>query len=687
LAVIAIIALVFGILSYSTIKIINYSKEKSLTITRNNILKSAIKYVQEYESATTWVNSDLESLSNTKAYACVNIQQLINVGYFKKNILNDDFLAKNSEIIVEKNKETSVVENSKFDTESKTCDKLYSYVYLPSCNDNLVYNGRNQDLIDSDRLENINFSGNISEIDANGYEIELRPDEGFVWGDGNEKYSQIARTNTCTIEKALTEVVLNPESSDGTTGDDNNSESFLTSIVPKVKDNDELSTEGTLKITKEDSNTNNNSFELDLSNEITGVKTNVENQLKIKVNSPISKPQKIKITYEPDDNNFKKSTNSYIIQPTKNICNVDVDANGGKIDGKNSKTINLFTNDKYYEKLESISPTYDDNRFIGWYTEKNGGDKITEDVICSEDTTIYAHWENTEDNYTTNEDNDFGSYKITFSNNCGTVSTSSKTVTYNSTYGTLPTPTKTGYKFDGWYTATSGGTKITSDSKVTITSNQTLYGHCSARTYTVTFNANGGSVSTSSKNVTFDSDYGTLPTPTRSGYTFVGWYTAASGGSKKTKDSTVTTASNHTLYAHWTARKQLTITITKKSSTKAEYKTSTKESTLSKICKIHSSPSSSSTIWSYVTNGSFSKAYSYLDGKDKCMTKCPVDDSGYKGNTIKNNSFTCLSTYGDKGLNVCAKVKVGSSTKYGCYHVNLGGMSNGDKKSKTIYFD
>lgn len=52
-------------------------------------------------------------------------------------------------------------------------------------------------------------------------------------------------------------------------------------------------------------------------------------------------------------------------------------------------------------------------------------------------------------------------------------------VTYNSTYGNLLnyTPTKAGYTFDGWYTAPIGGTKITSSTKVTITSNQNLYSH------------------------------------------------------------------------------------------------------------------------------------------------------------------------------------------------------------------
>lgn len=73
----------------------------------------------------------------------------------------------------------------------------------------------------------------------------------------------------------------------------------------------------------------------------------------------------------------------------------------------------------------------------------------------------------------------------------------------------------------------------------------------SAATFTVYFNANGGSTPTASKSVTYGSTYGTLPTPTRANYIFLGWYTAASGGSKVTSGSTVGITTNQTLYAHW----------------------------------------------------------------------------------------------------------------------------------------
>ena len=64
---------------------------------------------------------------------------------------------------------------------------------------------------------------------------------------------------------------------------------------------------------------------------------------------------------------------------------------------------------------------------------------------------------------------------ITFNANGGSVNPASKTVTYGSTYGSLPTPTKTDAKFQGWFT--EDGTMVTSSTPVTIIENQTLYAH------------------------------------------------------------------------------------------------------------------------------------------------------------------------------------------------------------------
>jgi uncharacterized repeat protein (TIGR02543 family) len=66
----------------------------------------------------------------------------------------------------------------------------------------------------------------------------------------------------------------------------------------------------------------------------------------------------------------------------------------------------------------------------------------------------------------------------------------------------------------------------------------------------VTFNANGGQVGTGNKNVWPGGKYGSLPTPTRAKYGFLGWYTNKTGGTKVTSLSTVG-SSPLTLYAHW----------------------------------------------------------------------------------------------------------------------------------------
>ncbi len=74
-----------------------------------------------------------------------------------------------------------------------------------------------------------------------------------------------------------------------------------------------------------------------------------------------------------------------------------------------------------------------------------------------------------------------------------------------------------------------------------------------ANAYTLSFNANGGAVSPASKGVTFNQAVGTLPTPTRTGYTFAGWNAAVNGsGSVWNASTTYTAVGNTTLYAQWT---------------------------------------------------------------------------------------------------------------------------------------
>ena len=140
---------------------------------------------------------------------------------------------------------------------------------------------------------------------------------------------------------------------------------------------------------------------------------------------------------------------------------------------------------------------------------------------------------------------------VSFNANGGSVSNGSKTVVFNNTYGDLPTASRSNYNFDGWYTAASGGTKVTSSTVVTRSDNHTLYAHWVPKSMTVSFNGNGGSVSNGSKTVVFNSTYGDLPVPKKDYQNFIGWYTSASGGDKITGSTTVSRSDNHTLYARW----------------------------------------------------------------------------------------------------------------------------------------
>ncbi len=136
--------------------------------------------------------------------------------------------------------------------------------------------------------------------------------------------------------------------------------------------------------------------------------------------------------------------------------------------------------------------------------------------------------------------------------NCNTVegyvydtsSTTSTTVIFGSDY-TLPTPTRTGHSFIGWY---NGETKIESGDW-SIASNVTLTAKWEAGTNTITLNSNGGTVTNTTVPVTYGASY-TLPTPTRTGYEFNGWFS----GSTQYTSGNWTGTSDVTLVAQWTVR-------------------------------------------------------------------------------------------------------------------------------------
>ena len=179
-------------------------------------------------------------------------------------------------------------------------------------------------------------------------------------------------------------------------------------------------------------------------------------------------------------------------------------------------------------------------------------------------------------------------YTVTFDKNNGTGTMKGQTFTYGVKQAlTVNAFSRTGYTFTGWNTKADGsGTTYTDKQEVTsLTAADgatiTLYAQWKINSYTLTYDPNGGTVTPTSKTLTYGSQYGALPTPSRTGYTFTGWFTAASGGSK-VGTATTMGAGNTTVYAHWRAN-VLTVNYYPNGATKVDTSSVADGSTVSTI--------------------------------------------------------------------------------------------------------
>ena len=129
---------------------------------------------------------------------------------------------------------------------------------------------------------------------------------------------------------------------------------------------------------------------------------------------------------------------------------------------------------------------------------------------------------------------------------------------------TFKATASTGYEFVGWFDAASGGTAVSTSTTYTYKydisyADKTVYARFKANSYTITFNANGGSETMSNQSHTYGvSKALTANAFTRTGYTFEGWNTKADGtGTSYTDKQSVSNLSSTndatvTLYAQWT---------------------------------------------------------------------------------------------------------------------------------------
>ena len=142
---------------------------------------------------------------------------------------------------------------------------------------------------------------------------------------------------------------------------------------------------------------------------------------------------------------------------------------------------------------------------------------------------------------------------VTFNTNAGNMSEEiTKIIEKGNTIGAIMSevqePTRSNYKFVGWFTESEEGTQITAETIVN--ADVTYYAHWWPMV-TVTFatNANDATLNETTRAIPSGQPVGELPTPTRPNYDFVGWFTVDSGGTQITAQTEINT--DVTYYAHW----------------------------------------------------------------------------------------------------------------------------------------
>ena len=197
------------------------------------------------------------------------------------------------------------------------------------------------------------------------------------------------------------------------------------------------------------------------------------------------------------------------------VCTINFDPNGGTFGNNNNNRVQKINygssvGDFWNANGGTYSATktgYHIDAAKAWangtkYFDETKGYSATD--VCpnlatkNESVTLKANWV-------------INKYTLSYNNNGGTGCSGTITKNYNESWGTLCTPTRTGYTFTGWtgYPAKA-------------TANGTATAGWSINRYTLTYNNNGGS-GCSSVTKNYNESWGTLCTPSRTGYTFTGW--------------------------------------------------------------------------------------------------------------------------------------------------------------------
>ena len=221
------------------------------------------------------------------------------------------------------------------------------------------------------------------------------------------------------------------------------------------------------------------------------------------------------------------------------------------------------------DKIELYAPSKVGYTFIGWFTDAEFTSSVVTElkVGTSGKITLYAH-------YSVNQ------YTISFESKGGT-SVSAITQNYATSVTAPEAPSKNGYTFVGWYSNASLTSRYTFSTMPA--DNITLYAKWNLETYNITYNLNGGTNNSSNPaTYTITSAKITLKAPTKTGYSFAGWYTDA----ECTEAITEIASGNYgvvELFAKWTATEYTITYVTADGATHSNILTYTIETDLTTL--------------------------------------------------------------------------------------------------------
>ncbi len=217
-------------------------------------------------------------------------------------------------------------------------------------------------------------------------------------------------------------------------------------------------------------------------------------------------------------------------------------SSGGAIYGQTLGKYKWNENSTSFSNRNLPVPAHKSKVFDGWYTAADGGELVTADTVVTEPAdgsfTYYAHWTD--------------GWTVTFDPNGGYVNPKTALVKKGAAIGStnIPTPTRTGHTFDGWY---NGKDKLEADT--VIDGDVTYTAHWTVNTYKLNFDANRGTGTMPAQEFSYGEKKAISKNLfTREGYRFIGWTSSSYSSTVYYEDEaeyTFNSTYNQTLYAAW----------------------------------------------------------------------------------------------------------------------------------------